>query len=136
MKHLEIMPILEASEMISVNERQKKTDSNSLLSAFCFVGRFACQTPCGSKLFTFHDVMSAVANYSLFTLHFSLKTARSPCIATPHSVPLGQRTRGAQCRDDRGDDAADDLEDGLPRFLFHGVRWFLSGLINFSSLSL
>ena len=43
---------------------------------------------------------------------------------------------GAQCRDDGGDDAADDLEDGFPRFLFHGVKWFLSGLINFSSLSL
>ena len=33
---------------------------------------------------------------------------------------------GAQCRDNGGDDAADDLEDGLPRFLvLHGNRWVL-----------
>jgi hypothetical protein len=31
---------------------------------------------------------------------------------------VAHAARGAQCRDDRGDDAADDLEDGLPRFLF------------------
>ena len=43
---------------------------------------------------------------------------------------VAHAARGAQCRDDGGDDAADDLKDGLPRFLFHGVRWFLSGLIN------
>ena len=62
----------------------------------------------------------AVANYSLFTIHYSLKW------------PVAHATRGAQCRDDGGDDAADDLEDGLPRFLvvLHGVRWFL-GVNNF-----
>ena len=33
---------------------------------------------------------------------------------------------GTQCRDDGGDDAADDLEDGLPRFLvvLHGSMRF------------
>ena len=55
----------------------------------------------------------AVANYSLFTSEGAVAHARG----------------GAQSRDDGGDDAADDLEDGLPRFLFHGVKWFLSGLI-------
>ena len=39
---------------------------------------------------------------------------------------VAHAARSAQCRDDGGDDAADDLEDGLPRFLvLHGIRWFL-----------
>ena len=40
---------------------------------------------------------------------------------------VAHAARGAQCRDDGSDDAADDLEDQLPGFLvvFHGVRWFL-----------
>ena len=82
------------------------------------------------KLFTFHDVMSAVANRffstlctfrskKLFTFHSSLFTAERP---------IAHARGGAQCRDDGGDDAADDLEDGLPRFLvFHGIRCFLVG---------
>ena len=42
--------------------------------------------------------------------------------------PVAHAAGGAQCRDDGGDDAADDLEDGLPRFLvLHGVKWFLVG---------
>ena len=56
----------------------------------------------------------AVANYSRFTIHYSLKW------------PVAHAAGGAQSRDDGGDDAADDLEDGLPRFLvvLHGVRCF------------
>jgi len=52
-----------------------------------------------------------------FTLHFSLFTSEG---AVAHAAC------GAQCRDDRGDDAADNLEDGLPRFLvvLHGNKWF------------
>ena len=30
---------------------------------------------------------------------------------------VAHAARGAQCRDDGGDDRADDLEDGFPRFL-------------------
>jgi len=75
----------------------------------------------------FHDVKSAVAlratlctfrSKKLFTFHFSLFTSEGP---------VAHAAGGAQSRDDGGDDAADDLEDGLPRFLFHGVKWFLVG---------
>ena len=38
---------------------------------------------------------------------------------------VAHAARGAQSRDDGGDDAADDLEDGLPRFLvLHGIKCF------------
>jgi len=66
--------------------------------------------------------LSAVSliHSSLFTFHFSLFTFHSKR-AVAHAA------RGAQCRDDGGDDAADDLEDGLPRFfvVLHGIRCFL-----------
>ena len=32
---------------------------------------------------------------------------------------VAHAARGAKSRDDGGDDAADDLEDGLPRFFLH-----------------
>ena len=45
---------------------------------------------------------------------------------------VAHAARGAEGGQRRRDDACDDLEDGLPRFLvvLHGVRWFLR-VINF-----
>ena len=100
---------------IFVNERQKKDRQQVLVSAvsLLFVGRFACplelwslategtqETPCGSKFFILHSSFSEGS--------------------------VAHAAGGAQCRDDGGDDAADNLEDGLPRFLvvFHGIRCF------------
>lgn len=34
---------------------------------------------------------------------------------------VAHAARGAQCRDDGGDDAADDLQNGFPSFLFHNA---------------
>ena len=83
--------------------------SRCLLSAFLSgVGRFACQTP---------SVMFVSARALLAWL----------CQECYRAV--AHATGGAQCCNDRCDDAADDLEDGLPRFLvvLHDVRWFFRG---------
>ena len=63
----------------------------------------------------------------------AFSSCRASCSSNAVRFPSSERyravahaARGAQCRDDGGDDAADDLEDGLPRFLvvLHGVRCF------------
>ncbi len=63
--------------------------------------------------------MKAVAILHFFTFHFSL-SERS----------VAHAARGAQSRDDGGDDAADNLEDGLPRFLVFHSLCFLSFLVS------
>ena len=51
-------------------------------------------------------------------------------ISSERNWAVAHARRGAQCRDDGGDDAADNLEDGLPRFLVFHSLCFLSFLVS------